>query len=90
MSKSSHQSASSLGTSVLNYGNNQPSDLNLWNGLFQVLLIFRIKEFLSTDTTNIACFLNRVTSYIKSHPINKGTPREDFIDIVKNIWILSI
>ena len=55
---------SNVEKTVLNYGNNQPTNLSLWNGTSQVLSIFGSEESLTVDATNAAISLERITKYI--------------------------
>jgi len=79
---------SSLGSTILNYSNGQPLDLNLWNGIYQVLSLFGSKESLSEDVTNIVCSLKKIRKHIKYHPVDKVAPYKEFAVISKNLWNL--
>ena len=87
MSRSSHQSASGLGILVLNYSNNQLTNLSLQNRLFQVLLIFKNDKSRNIDIANIAYSLKRVATYINQHPVTNKVSG-DFVDVIKTIWSL--
>ena len=52
------------------YNNNQLVNLDLWNGLFALVLLLRIKEFLTYDTQNITCSLLRISIFIKQHSLD--------------------
>ena len=51
--------------SVILYRVNQPVDLQLQNGSFCPISLFRINEYLEDDVKNITCSLFRKTSFIK-------------------------
>jgi len=47
------------------YNNNQPADPGFWNGLFALVLLFRINQFFSSNAQNITCSLLRINIFIK-------------------------
>jgi len=59
-----------LESTVISYGDNQPTDPNLLDGLFSSLLIFGVKEFLSKDSKNITCSLQRIGTFIQQCSFN--------------------
>ena len=77
---------SGLGSTILNYSNGQPSDLNSWNRTCQVLFLFGSKESLSKYVANIVCSLKMIRKHIKYHPVNKVAPYGEFAVIAKNLW----
>jgi len=79
---------SGSGSTILNYGNGQLSDPNLWDKACQVLFLFESKEFLSENVVNIVCSLKRIRKHIKYYLVNKVAPYGEFAVVVKNLWDL--
>ena len=47
------------------YNNNQPANLDLWYGLFTLVLLLGIEKFLNNDAQDIICFLLRIEIFIQ-------------------------
>jgi len=71
---------------ILNYNNSQPSVSDLWNRKFHILFIFKSKEILNKNVTNIVTFLKRIENHIKNHLVNKITLYRKFTIIAKGLW----
>jgi len=52
------------------YSTNQPAHPQLWNSCFCPISIFRINKYLEEDTKNIACFLYRITFFIRQRSLD--------------------
>ena len=71
---------SGLGSTILNYSNDQLLDPNSWDRACQALSLFGRKESLSENITNIVCSLKRIRKHIKHHL--------EFAVVAKNLWDL--
>ena len=76
------------GSSVLNYGNNQPTIASSWDGAFHTLSIFETEESNVEDVKNIHESLNRIVEFIKHHPANKKPLTREFVPVVRSFWRL--
>jgi len=59
------------------YNNNQLVDPDFWDGLFALVLLFRINKFLSSNAQNITCSLLRINIFIKQHSLD-NKPAKNF------------
>ena len=73
---------------LLNYSNGQLLDLSSWNGAFQMVFLFGVKEILDKDTKNINTSLMRISNYIKNHLLSKEISSDNFVLVVKSLWEL--
>ena len=71
--------------SVLDYSKGQPAITHSWDGVHQVLFIFRTENSQAKDSEMIYRSIKRIGTYIKHHPVDKATPKGDFIPVVKNL-----
>jgi len=54
-----------LEPSAISYQANQPTDQQLWDRDFNSVSLFGTDKFLAGDAKNIACFLQRIATFIK-------------------------
>jgi len=59
---------------VIPYDINAPADTSLWDGQFQALSIFGIKEAFNQDITNIVSSLERAAAYINQRDLKDNDP----------------
>lgn len=63
-----------LEPSAIPYQANQPAGPQLWDGDFNSVSLFGTDKFLAGDAKNIACFLQRIATFIKQRPLgNKNS-----------------
>ena len=56
---------STLEPLVISYSDNQPMDLDLWDGFFFPTLLIRVEKFLFSNAQNITYSLLRIGMFIK-------------------------
>ena len=67
---------------ALLYNNNQLADPDLWDGIFTLVLLLRINEFLTCNAQNITCSLLRISIFIKQHLFGNKLAK-DFLELVE-------
>ena len=68
---------------LLNYDDVQPFDSSSWDGAFQTVSLFGVKEISGKNAANIHTLLLKIGNYIKNYLLSKERPSEDFISVVK-------
>jgi len=61
----------SLEPSAILYQANYPADPALWDSNFSSISLFGTVEVLGGDAKNIACFLQRIATFIKQRPLRE-------------------
>ena len=77
--------------SVLDYGKGQLAIANSWDRVHQVLQVLSILGTEDSQAKNskiIYKSIRRIGIYIKYHPTNKTTSKEDFMPVIKMLWKL--
>jgi len=65
MPQSTINNVSDLEPSIIQYQVDQPPDLCLWDSNFASVPLLKTDEFLTGDTKNITCFLQRIAIFVK-------------------------
>ena len=65
-----------LETTTIPYEDNQPVELNSWDGEAYPLSIFRTIEFLDTDSKNILTSLLRMANFIRNRKLKNNTEND--------------
>jgi len=76
------------GSSVLNYGGNQPAIPSSWEGAHHTLSIFRTDSTAKIDAKNMAQSISRIIDYIRNNLADKKAPAREFKQVAKGFWSL--
>ena len=84
-SSKSRAESSVFTSTLLDYNNDQLAIANSWDGTFHMVSIFGTKKTWPEDASNIFKSIKRISSYIKSHPVETSLPSTDFVPVIKGL-----
>ena len=73
---------------LLDYSNNQPVNLALWDGSHTTMSIFGTEATRKKDIHNICLLISRIQSFLHNNPVNKDKVLEVFDIIAEQIHFL--